>query len=114
MKLNIVYKKEKKWFIGHIQEYPDYESQGKTVKLFQIEQYAGYSQLPLRDRIRIPLTWIRPHLEHREYRPFRSPIRRLLRFGGYSLPSLRCGSNAKGPRAQGPRETDLERRKPRR
>ncbi|MBC2695072.1 MAG: type II toxin-antitoxin system HicB family antitoxin [Desulfobacteraceae bacterium] len=31
MKLNIVYKKEKKWFIGHIQEYPDYESQGKTV-----------------------------------------------------------------------------------
>ena len=31
MKLNIVYKKEKEWFIGHIQEYPDYESQGKTV-----------------------------------------------------------------------------------
>ena len=31
MKLNIVYKKEKKWFIGHMQEYPDYESQGKTV-----------------------------------------------------------------------------------
>ena len=31
MKLNIVYKKEKKWFIGHIQEFPDYESQGKTV-----------------------------------------------------------------------------------
>ena len=31
MKLNIVYKKEKEWFIGHVQEYPDYESQGKTV-----------------------------------------------------------------------------------
>jgi predicted RNase H-like HicB family nuclease len=31
MKLNIVYKKEKEWFIGHIQEYPDYESQGKTM-----------------------------------------------------------------------------------
>jgi predicted RNase H-like HicB family nuclease len=31
MKLNIVYKKEKDWFIGHIQEYPDYESQGKTL-----------------------------------------------------------------------------------
>jgi predicted RNase H-like HicB family nuclease len=31
MKLNIVYKKEKDWFIGHIQEYPDYESQGKTI-----------------------------------------------------------------------------------
>ncbi len=31
MKLCIVYKKEKEWFIGHIQEYPDYESQGKTI-----------------------------------------------------------------------------------
>jgi predicted RNase H-like HicB family nuclease len=31
MILNIVYKKEKDWFIGHIQEYPDYESQGKTL-----------------------------------------------------------------------------------
>ena len=31
MKLNIFYKKEKEWFIGHIQEYPDYESQGKTM-----------------------------------------------------------------------------------
>jgi len=31
MKLNIVYKKEKNWFIGHVQEYPDYESQGKTL-----------------------------------------------------------------------------------
>ena len=31
MKFNIVYKKEKEWFIGHIQEYPDYESQGKTM-----------------------------------------------------------------------------------
>ena len=31
MKLNIVYKKEKEWFIGHIQEYPDYESQGKAL-----------------------------------------------------------------------------------
>ena len=32
MKFNIVYKKEKEWFIGHIQEYPDYESQGKTIE----------------------------------------------------------------------------------
>ena len=31
MKLNVVYKKEKEWFIGQIQEYPVYESQGKTV-----------------------------------------------------------------------------------
>ncbi len=32
MKINIIYKKEKEWFIGHIQEYPDYESQGRTIE----------------------------------------------------------------------------------
>ncbi|HSB04796.1 MAG TPA: hypothetical protein VLK23_06330 [Thermodesulfobacteriota bacterium] len=32
MKLNIVYKEEKGWFVGHIQEYPNYESQGKTLE----------------------------------------------------------------------------------
>ena len=32
MKINIIYKKQKEWFIGHIQEYPDYESQGKTLE----------------------------------------------------------------------------------
>ncbi len=32
MKINIIYKKEKEWFIGHIQEYQDYESQGKTLE----------------------------------------------------------------------------------
>ncbi len=32
MKINIVYKKEEGWFVGHIQEYPDYESQGKTLE----------------------------------------------------------------------------------
>jgi predicted RNase H-like HicB family nuclease len=32
MKINIVYKQEKGWFAGHIQEYPDYESQGKTLE----------------------------------------------------------------------------------
>lgn len=31
MKINIVYKKENEWFVGHIQQYPDYESQGKTI-----------------------------------------------------------------------------------
>ncbi len=31
MKINIVYKEEKGWFVGHIQEYPDYESQGKAL-----------------------------------------------------------------------------------
>ena len=32
MKINIVYKEAKGWFVGHIQEYPDYESQGKTLE----------------------------------------------------------------------------------
>jgi len=32
MKINIVYKREKGWFVGHIQEYPEYESQGKTLE----------------------------------------------------------------------------------
>lgn len=32
MKINIVYKEEKGWFVGHIQEYPDYESQAKTLE----------------------------------------------------------------------------------
>jgi predicted RNase H-like HicB family nuclease len=31
MEFNIFYKKKKDWFIGHIQEYPDYESQGRTL-----------------------------------------------------------------------------------
>jgi len=32
MNIHIAYKKEKGWFIGHIQEYPDYESQGETLE----------------------------------------------------------------------------------
>jgi len=32
MKINILYKKEEGWFVGHIQEYPDYESQGGSLK----------------------------------------------------------------------------------
>ena len=32
MKLNIIYKKEKEWFVGHVQEYPDYETQGRTLE----------------------------------------------------------------------------------
>jgi len=32
MKINIVYREEKGWFVGHVQEYPDYESQGKTLE----------------------------------------------------------------------------------
>ncbi|MFH0825478.1 MAG: type II toxin-antitoxin system HicB family antitoxin [Pseudomonadota bacterium] len=32
MKMSIIYREEKGWFVGHIQEYPDYESQGKTLE----------------------------------------------------------------------------------
>ena len=32
MKINILYREEEGWFVGHIQEYPDYESQGKTLE----------------------------------------------------------------------------------
>lgn len=31
MKINIIYKEENGWFVGHVQEYPDYESQGETL-----------------------------------------------------------------------------------
>jgi predicted RNase H-like HicB family nuclease len=31
MKIKIVYKEEGGWYVGHIQEYPEYESQGKTL-----------------------------------------------------------------------------------
>ncbi len=32
MKIQIVYKEENGWFVGHIREHPDYESQGKTLE----------------------------------------------------------------------------------
>ena len=31
MKISIIYKEEDGWYVGHIQQYPDYESQGKTL-----------------------------------------------------------------------------------
>jgi predicted RNase H-like HicB family nuclease len=31
MEFNILYKKKSGWYIGHIQEYPDYESQGRSL-----------------------------------------------------------------------------------
>ncbi len=31
MEMKIIYQKKDNWFIGHIQEYPDYETQGKTL-----------------------------------------------------------------------------------
>lgn len=30
--MRIVYQERDNWFIGHIQEYPDYETQGKTLE----------------------------------------------------------------------------------
>ena len=32
MKTHIIYKEANGWFVGHIQEYPDYESQGRTIE----------------------------------------------------------------------------------
>ena len=31
MEFNMIYMKKNDWFIGHIQEYPDYESQGRSL-----------------------------------------------------------------------------------
>jgi predicted RNase H-like HicB family nuclease len=31
MEFNILYRKKSGWYIGHLQEYPDYESQGSTL-----------------------------------------------------------------------------------
>jgi len=31
MKTRIIYREENGWYVGHIQEYPDYETQGKTL-----------------------------------------------------------------------------------
>jgi len=30
--MRIIHKKEDGWFVGHIQEYPEYESQGETLE----------------------------------------------------------------------------------
>ena len=31
MNVTIIYKEEDGWYVGHIQEYPDFESQGKNL-----------------------------------------------------------------------------------
>jgi hypothetical protein len=31
MEFSMIYRKRNDWFIGHIQEYPDYESQGRSL-----------------------------------------------------------------------------------
>jgi len=30
--MKIVYQKQDNWYVGHIQEYPDYETQGETLE----------------------------------------------------------------------------------
>jgi hypothetical protein len=32
MTISIVYREENGWFVGHVLEYPDYESQGQTLE----------------------------------------------------------------------------------
>ena len=31
MKISIIYKEENGWYVGHIQEYPEFESQGQNL-----------------------------------------------------------------------------------
>ncbi|GJQ50437.1 hypothetical protein KsCSTR_43000 [Candidatus Kuenenia stuttgartiensis] len=31
MKISIIYKEENGWYVGHIQEYPEFESQGENL-----------------------------------------------------------------------------------
>ena len=45
MKINIVYKEEKEWFVGHIQEYPDYESQGKSLEELRDNLIENYKDI---------------------------------------------------------------------
>jgi hypothetical protein len=33
--MKIIYRQKDEWFTGHIQEYPEYESQGKTLDELQ-------------------------------------------------------------------------------
>ena len=43
--MKIVYQKKDNWFIGHIQEYPDYESQGKTLDELKINLLDIYNDI---------------------------------------------------------------------
>jgi hypothetical protein len=45
MKTNIVYRKENDWFVGHIQEYPDYETQGKTMDELKVNLLDIYNDI---------------------------------------------------------------------
>lgn len=45
MKINIVFKEENGWFVGHIQEYPDFESQGKTLDELKVNLLDIYGDI---------------------------------------------------------------------
>jgi len=58
MKIHIVYKEANGWFVGHIQEYPDYESQGRTLEelrenLMEIYDDIGKGLVPDAERFQI-------------------------------------------------------------
>ena len=58
MKINIIYKEINGWFLGHVQEYPDYESQGRTLEelqeiLMEIYDNIGTGLVPNAERFQV-------------------------------------------------------------
>jgi predicted RNase H-like HicB family nuclease len=45
MKTNLIYREEDGWYIGHLQEYPDFESQGETLQELQENLVDIYSDI---------------------------------------------------------------------
>ena len=45
MKLNYVYKKYDDYYVGHLIEYPEYETQGKTIAELEIMLMSLYKDL---------------------------------------------------------------------
>ncbi|MBE7547877.1 hypothetical protein [uncultured Candidatus Kuenenia sp.] len=50
MKISIIYKEENGWYVGHIQEYPEFESQGENLDELKenlLDIYEQKGTLPL-------------------------------------------------------------------
>ena len=45
MKTNLIYREDDGWYIGHLQEYPDFESQGETLQELQENLLDIYSDI---------------------------------------------------------------------
>jgi len=45
MKISIVYKEEDGWYVGHVQEYPEYESQGETLDELKVNLLEIYNDI---------------------------------------------------------------------